>query len=203
MASMAKILAQRANASLSTGPRTAEGKASSSANATKHSLTGAFNVLPHEDHSAFETLLAQLRSEFTPEGEHQSFLVDQMAQARWRIARVDRLETVMFDQMMVEGDTNAGPDARIVNHMMTKGSSALSTLQRYRSAAERAYFKAHRELIADRETRRAEKHVLKLDQHLARMMKVPTPFEPDYPKPAPTTGPKFYVAPGENLALRL
>ena len=66
MSSPAQILANRQNAARSTGPKTPEGKAASSRNATRHGLTGVFHVLPHEDPAEFEQLAAAVRDEFRP-----------------------------------------------------------------------------------------------------------------------------------------
>src|SRR5438874_2144942 len=96
----AQITANQQNANLSTGPKTLEGKGAAARNATKHGLSGAFTVLPHEDQDEFDILLACLRDEFKPAGEHERFLVEQMAQSRWRLARARRLENAMFEQML-------------------------------------------------------------------------------------------------------
>jgi hypothetical protein len=117
MATSAQITANQHNASLSTGPKTPEGKAAAARNATKHGLSGAFTVLPHEDQDEFDILLACLRDEFKPAGEHESFLVEQMAQSRWRLARAGRLETAMLDQML-KGYTPADDDQRIAANLL-------------------------------------------------------------------------------------
>jgi hypothetical protein len=75
MASNAQITANQHNASLSTGPKTPEGKAAAARNATKHGLSGTFTILPHENQQEFDILLASFRDEFKPVGEHESFLV--------------------------------------------------------------------------------------------------------------------------------
>jgi hypothetical protein len=54
MASIAQITANQHNASLSIGPKTPEGKAAAARNATRHGLSGAFTVLPHEDQEEFD-----------------------------------------------------------------------------------------------------------------------------------------------------
>ena len=54
MATTAQLLANQQNAALSTGPRTPDGKAASSPNATKHGLSSAFRVLAHEDQEEFD-----------------------------------------------------------------------------------------------------------------------------------------------------
>jgi hypothetical protein len=150
MASIAQITANQHNASLSTGPKTPEGKAAAARNATKHGLSGAFTVLPHEDQEEFNALLACLRDEFKPANQHEAFLVEQMAQSRWRLARAGRLETAMFDQML-KGYIPADDDQRIAAKLMSGGDRALATIQRYATAAERSYYKAHTELMKSRQ----------------------------------------------------
>lgn len=130
MATALQILANRENAQHSTGPRTDAGKSRSAANATRHGLTGGFSVLASESQAEFDQLLAAYTQEFQPSGPHQSFLVAQLAQSRWRLARIDRLETEALDS----GDPGSVP-------------ASLNLFSRYRSAAERSYHKAHRELM--------------------------------------------------------
>ena len=150
MTTAAQITANQMNATHSTGPKTPEGKAAAARNATKHGLSGAFTVLPHEDQDEFDILLACLRDEFHPANQHETFLVEQMAQSRWRLARARRLETAMFDQML-QGYIPADDDQRIAAKLMSGGDRALATIQRYASAAERSYYKAHAELLKSRQ----------------------------------------------------
>src|ERR1700681_4410061 len=96
MATAAQIFANRENSKLSTGPTTPDGKAASSTNATSHGLSAADPVLPHEDRSQFTLLLERYQSEFAPATAHEEFLVAQMAGARWKLDRVERIETAMF-----------------------------------------------------------------------------------------------------------
>ena len=149
MATPAQITANQQNATLSTGPRTPEGKAAAARNATKHGLSGAFTVLAHEDQEEFDILVTCLRDEFKPANEHESFLVEQMAQSRWRLARARRIETAIFDQML-SGVLPNEPDQRIAWKLMNGGDRALANIQRYASAAERSYYKAHAELLKSR-----------------------------------------------------
>ena len=104
MASTAQIFANRENSKHSTGPRTPEGKAASSTNATSHGLNAADPVLPHEDRSQFTLLRERYHSEFAPVTAHEEFLVTQMAGARWKLDRVERIETVMFAALESPGD---------------------------------------------------------------------------------------------------
>src|SRR5215831_9691263 len=113
MATAAQVTANQANATHSTGPKTPEGKAAAARNATRHGLSGAFTVLPHEDQDEFDTLLASLRVEFHPANQHESFLVEQMAQSRWRLSRGRRLETAMFETMLLGEVNDADPDRQL------------------------------------------------------------------------------------------
>ncbi len=90
MSSTAQILANRANAALSTGPRTPQGKAAASRNATKHGLSSAFRVLAHENQEEFDQLLEDLRAYHRPGDIHQRLLVDQLAKSQWLLARAQR-----------------------------------------------------------------------------------------------------------------
>src|SRR5215831_5791510 len=156
MATPAQINANQQNATHSTGPKTPEGKAAAARNATKHGLSGAFTVLPHEDQEEFDILLACLRDELKPANQHESFLVEQMAQSRWRLARAHRLENAMFEQML-NGYIPADDDQRIAAKLLNGGDRALATIQRYATTAERSYYKPHTELLKSRQLRNEPK----------------------------------------------
>jgi hypothetical protein len=195
MASQVQTLANRQNAQSSTGPRTSEGKSASASNATSHGLSSAFNVLPHESQDEFRALIDQLRGEFAPTGEHQLFLVEQMAQSRWRLARIRRLEDAVLTKMM---ETEEDGDTQIAAALLNgKGNSALNLLLRYAAAAERSYFKAHRELQASRVPSVERRTGIKVDQSIGRIVSAPLPIVRNKPNP------NWRPEPGENLALRL
>jgi hypothetical protein len=82
----------RENARHSTGPKTIEGKATSSRNAFKHGFSAAFAVLPSENQNAFDELLAALRAEHQPAGPTEEILVERMAQHYWLSQRAIRLQ---------------------------------------------------------------------------------------------------------------
>ena len=149
MSSRRKRAANRRNAQHSTGPKTEEGKAASARNATSHGLSSSFHVLPHEDHDAYARLLESLQKEHAPTSEHEKFLVAQMAESRWRLDRTNRFEAIAFDQFFEEYDKN-DPDHLIVLKLSNRTSNIMDLLQRYRTSAERSYYKAHRELSQGR-----------------------------------------------------
>src|SRR5947209_19083556 len=78
----------------STGPKTPEGKYRSSLNSIRHGLTAQTIVLPQEDASRFEELLADYLHEFSPATKFELDLVHELAAVRWRIQRVWSLESV-------------------------------------------------------------------------------------------------------------
>ena len=98
--SEAKIAANQANAQLSTGPISDEGKAIVSQNATKHGLTGKFKVLACESQAEFDQLLAGfLRSE-APVDDDEIQMVHQMAEALWLSRRSIRLQNDCFEALV-------------------------------------------------------------------------------------------------------
>src|SRR5512133_451601 len=110
MSTASHTLANRENAQLSTGPRTPEGKSRSAANSTRHGLAGSFAVLAHESVEEFEDLETELLHKFLPVDAHEHFLVNQMIQAAWRLARIDRLEGRAFELSLEAGDPSTDPD---------------------------------------------------------------------------------------------
>ena len=91
-----RLAANRANAQLSTGPRSVEGKAKSSLNAVKTGLTGRTVLLPSEDADAYETHLENYRREFQPVGVRETQLVQNLADTQWRLDRIPSLENGIF-----------------------------------------------------------------------------------------------------------
>lgn len=151
-----------------------------------------FTVLAHESQSEFDHLLATLDSEHSPAGTHQQFLVEQMAVARWQLARARRLETLALDLIVLDETNSNDPDARIVRQLEKSSRDALSTLARLAAQAEHAYYKAFQELTAARKIQNEAKLVANLDANLLRrVVTAPPPSgrtqqnQPKPPKSAP------------------
>jgi len=85
MTSQARIDANRHNAQLSTGPRTPQSKQASSMNATRH---GFFARLLPDPTPEFKEMLTGLYRSLRPADESQQLLVDQIALAYLRLARL-------------------------------------------------------------------------------------------------------------------
>jgi len=100
MSTEAQRAANKANAQLSTGPTTEEGKAISSQNRRKFGLTGRFVVLPWEKQEEFEDLRARLCAEHQVYSPFEAELIEKMAQHYWVSQRAVLLQESCFDLEM-------------------------------------------------------------------------------------------------------
>ncbi len=91
-----QLVARRANATKSTGPRTYEGKGIARLNALKHGFFARDVVNPLLDGPVrveeFNSILDALLEEFQPESARERILVDEAAACCWRIRRLLRYE---------------------------------------------------------------------------------------------------------------
>jgi hypothetical protein len=87
-----KRSANKLNAQKSTGPKTPDGKSASSKNAVKHGLLAKCALMPADDESEYEALQAMLRDEFLPIGDYEETLIDDLANAFWRLRRLLQME---------------------------------------------------------------------------------------------------------------
>jgi hypothetical protein len=110
---------------LSTGPRTEAGKAASSRNAVKHNLCS--KRLTGSDLEEFNAIRARLEDEWESQTETECLLLDQMALGQWRMDRALSLEMNAFDEEHVD-------------------QQLLALALRYRTTAERSFYKALAEL---------------------------------------------------------
>ena len=96
----AQLSANRANAQLSSGPKTEAGRATSSQNRTTHGLArhnGTFVLLSTEDPNGFEALKAALAEEHCPTTETESILINGMAESHWLANRAQTLQNTCLD----------------------------------------------------------------------------------------------------------
>jgi hypothetical protein len=139
--STASQIANAANAQLSTGPRTEEGKRQSSQNARTHSLTAQHPVIPDEDRAAFHQLRAQLHAETKPQGALQQIIFEELVHSAWNLRRVRAMEAEL---------NASAPDALLADAPPTNDGPAakLDRLARHHTRLERAFFRSLRELKA-------------------------------------------------------
>ena len=128
MSSELKIETNRANAQLSTGPRTEEGKAASSQNARKHGLTAKHLAIKPEDREEFDEMLAGYQSEINPTGAIQQTLFDEIVTAAWNLRRIRVLQSEL-DPLDLQYERLARHHTRIERtfHRTLKELKALQT----------------------------------------------------------------------------
>ena len=147
MTTPTQIASNRQNSTLSTGPRTEAGKIASSKNAISHGLSAADPVLAYENRADYEKLVVDYTGEYEPDTIHQNFLVSQLAGARWRLDRIQRIENAAIDLIIgAPGEIADTPDHKIAQRMLDSGGDPLPRLERYRASVERSYHRAIKEL---------------------------------------------------------
>jgi hypothetical protein len=92
----AQLTANRANAQLSTGPRTDAGKRRSSLNSFRHGLTGQIFVATPEETEVFQRHCAAILQALDPAGPIESYLAQAIAEGMWRLQRARALENGIF-----------------------------------------------------------------------------------------------------------
>jgi hypothetical protein len=92
-----RVHRNRRNARFSTGPKSEEAKARSSANSLKHGLTARRVVLPGEDQAEFDQLLNSLLADHRPEGALENEMTADIAACLWRLSRARRYESAVID----------------------------------------------------------------------------------------------------------
>jgi hypothetical protein len=97
-----RLAANRANARLSTGPLSEEGKRQSSLNAVKTALTGATVLLSTDDAAEYQRHIALYEKELQPIGLEESELVQSLADISWRLRRIPALEMAIYAQGRIE-----------------------------------------------------------------------------------------------------
>jgi hypothetical protein len=163
-ASEARMIANRANAARSTGPKTAEGKARSRENAVKHGLTGDGVVLSSEEAAEVERLRQSFESELQPSGEVGRTLVRRLALLAVRMDRCVihesaalaehvRLAEAEFDSEWPESELEGEDDADrermrdlAARRALFDPSREATLARKYEAAAERGFFRALKEL---------------------------------------------------------
>jgi hypothetical protein len=128
------------NALRSTGPNTTEGKAAVRLNALRYGLRARSLLLPGEDPAEFERLFAGLEADWRPQNQTERLLVEQMAVAQWKLARLETGESSLLEQTMT-------------------AEKQLALLDRFsvqRARLERSFSKAAHDLEHFRKTRPAK-----------------------------------------------
>ncbi|HEV8145810.1 MAG TPA: hypothetical protein VGP79_05500 [Bryobacteraceae bacterium] len=122
----------------------------------KHGLTAAQILIPSESADEFEAHAASFRDRFAPVDSVESFLVDQMIVAAWRLRRTRILESAVFAQREFEVARNQREREEELtdeaDHIVTayrrecSGTNSLENISRQETRIERAFYRAMHEL---------------------------------------------------------
>jgi hypothetical protein len=111
-------------------------------------------VLPGENPADYEALRLELHEDYAPANTAEATLTDQIAEHTWRLQRVRRAETAMFEKLMRDMDDDLAI-ARAIAHP----ESGLERIRRYEVTIERSYYRAIEQLRKlQKERRAAEKN---------------------------------------------
>jgi hypothetical protein len=99
MATQKQTKANRTNAQKSTGPKTAEGKATVSQNAVKHGLF-AQSVIYGENEGDYEAFHEKFFAKLDPVGAVELFLAERAANLAWRLKRAERMQNQVIEDMI-------------------------------------------------------------------------------------------------------
>jgi len=154
MATAAQIAANQRNAQASTGPRTEEGKATSSLNGITLGLFTRRDFIRPAEESDYARLQADLERELAPVGTLENTLVEEIRRATWRLRRCGQVEaglllrlndnpTFIMDPM----ETNEGGTLRIQNSVDRARSQAHRLL--HKSTAELRKLQAERQKCSE------------------------------------------------------
>ena len=106
MASDRRISANRRNAQMSTGPRSADGRARSAQNAVTHGLTARRALLADENAAEFEKFRDEMQRHFCPAGAIEAQLVERATCLIWRLRRIPAFEVALCNWTVRENEKN-------------------------------------------------------------------------------------------------
>ena len=161
MKNSALIARNRANASHSTGPKTAAGKKRSSLNAYRHGLTGQTIILPAEDLVAYQDFTRTFFDHYKPVDIIEKQLVQSLADTSWRLNRVAALEHNLmglgFDEHS-DNITTEHPEthaALVTTEAMREQTPSLAVLSLHTARLARYFEKTLKQLKDTQKERRA------------------------------------------------
>lgn len=161
--SQKQIAAARANGARSQGPVSPEGKARSSLNSLKHGLSAQPQTPPtlhDENPDTYTTFHQELLQELSPQSPQEHILAKRIISYYWRLERLQRLETELFDAPDPDADAENPepndldpPPHRLALRFM-RHHKTFQLFQRYETTLSRELNRALRDLSALQATRK-------------------------------------------------
>ncbi len=147
MSTTLQISANRRNSQLSTGPRSATGKAASSQNAFKTGIYSNSEIVRGENPAHLDALAAAYYSRFQPVLPEESCLVDILIHSEWILRRLRRAEAELCELNTLQSEDNFDPgELELARAVDCDDSIVLLRLQRRVDSTQRNYLRALKEL---------------------------------------------------------
>ncbi|MHC4752381.1 MAG: hypothetical protein ACYTFW_21215, partial [Planctomycetota bacterium] len=213
MSTQSQINANQQNSQKSTGPRSAEGKATVSQNAVKHGLFASEAVIKGENEADFDLFNKEMLDELAPAGFMESILAGRVVNLWWRLKRLERMQNQAIDVMMErdgpspltlqlrsqlpkflqdeQGDQRGSAPELILGRAAIKDCAnyqVLGRLSMYERRIENSMFKTMRELERLQMLRKLEEEAAE-EQSVPEASYKPAPAQA-IPSTALRTGPK-------------
>ena len=142
MASQLKSETSRLNGAKSRGPVTSAGRDKSSQNALQHGGASSRPILlPCESSDDYRELHETYKSTYKPDGDDETALVAEMAESRWRMIRLDGIET---DMLIAEMSRLKSKPARGAAKLLTRAFCSLADKSKGLALAGRYQSREHR-----------------------------------------------------------
>jgi hypothetical protein len=155
-----KLAANRANAKKSTGPRTPQGKRSSSLNAISHGITARTLALTTESQDELRRHMQGYLELTRPSNQIEMDLVAMLISTSWRLRRAWRHENAINDSQMAAdqaaldsqyGDLDNDTRAALAFKALSDNSTTAANLDRYETRLSRQFRMALTQLMRIRQ----------------------------------------------------
>ena len=174
MATQKQIDANRRNAQKSTGPRSPEGKASSSMNALKSGLHAESELLPYEDAATYDALIARFYADHNPATALECEYLDEIIYCTWILRRLRRAEAQLWQYEHKDAIVPSGKFP--MGQVLTRIPKTFTNLQWRMDNTRRALDRAVRAL-----------RDLQAELHAAAPAPTPEPVPAPAPEPVSVT----------------
>jgi hypothetical protein len=206
MSTPAQAAASIANSKLSTGPSSAAGKQTVSANALDHGLASskpAHVALPGEE-ERFANHLESYRKAYAPANQPEEDLVRTLAESYWRLERAHKLENALFSQILKQDDYKALEPIAAKAQAWSDKDTGLQRIALYAQRIQRTAEKTANTLKAMQQERKAAYNQAKEEAMYLTQLSLASgnSFEPALHFGAPDLHGGFVYSPDEiKLAL--
>jgi hypothetical protein len=177
--SESQLSANRANAQLSTGPRTEAGKNASRLNATRHGVTRQVMIMPEPQMQAYRDFEKEHQIAWAPANHIELQLVQTLIDTQWRMSSGRAWELSLFADThekfadRIETERPEVQDAMAAMQALTYKADQLRLLSLYEQRINRTFqttFKQLREVQAERKEREEkEMHQASMIQRMMKM----------------------------------